>query len=34
MEQFKEILTKDGYAGLVKQIKEKIANIEKEQQKS
>jgi len=34
MEQFKEILTKDGYAGLVKQIKEKIAQIEKEQQKS
>jgi len=34
MEQFKEILTKDGYVGLVKQIKEKIAQIEKEQQKS
>ncbi len=34
MEQFKEILTKDGYAGLVKQIKEKIAQVEKEQQKS
>jgi phospholipid transport system substrate-binding protein len=34
MEQFKEILTKDGYPGLVKQIKEKITQIEKEQKQS
>lgn len=34
MEQFKEIMTKDGYTGLVKQIQEKITQIEKEQQKS
>lgn len=31
MEQFKEILTKDGYAGLLQQIRDKIAQIEKEQ---
>ena len=30
MEQFKEILKKDGYVGLVKQVKEKIEQIEKE----
>jgi phospholipid transport system substrate-binding protein len=34
MEQFKEILTKEGYTGLVEQIKEKISQIEKEQKKS
>jgi len=31
MEQFKEILSKDGYTGLVQQIRDKIAQIEKEQ---
>lgn len=30
MEQFQEIVRKDGYAGLVKQIEEKIDHIEKE----
>lgn len=30
MEQFREILKKDGYAGLVKQVKEKIQQIENE----
>ena len=30
MEQFKEILKKDGYAGLVHQVKEKVEQIEKE----
>jgi len=30
MEQFQEIIRKDGYAGLVKQIEEKIDHIEKE----
>jgi phospholipid transport system substrate-binding protein len=30
MEQFKEILKKDGYAGLVRQVKEKINQIENE----
>jgi phospholipid transport system substrate-binding protein len=30
MEQFKEILKKDGYAGLVRQVKEKIEQIEKD----
>lgn len=30
MEQFKEILKKDGYAGLVRQVKEKVDQIEKE----
>ncbi len=34
MEQFKEILRKDGYAGLVKQLEEKIVEIEKEKLKS
>lgn len=31
MEQFKEILSKDGYAGLRQQLRDKIAQIEKEQ---
>lgn len=30
MEQFREILKKDGYAGLVRQVKEKVEQIEKE----
>lgn len=34
MEQFKEILRKDGYAGLVKQLEEKIVEIEKDKFKS
>lgn len=34
MEQFKEILRKDGYAGLVKQLEEKIVEIEREKLKS
>lgn len=34
MEQFKEILNKDGYSGLVKQIEDKNAQIEKEQKHS
>jgi len=34
MEQFKEILKKDGYAGLVRQVKEKIEQIEKEKKRN
>ncbi len=34
MEQFKEILRKDGYTGLVKQLEEKVVEIEKEKLKS
>jgi phospholipid transport system substrate-binding protein len=34
MEQFKEILKKDGYSGLVKQVKEKINQIENEKKRS
>jgi phospholipid transport system substrate-binding protein len=34
MEQFKEILRKDGYAGLVKQLEEKIVEIERDKLKS
>ena len=34
MEQFKEILKKDGYAGLVRQVKEKVEQIEKEKKKN
>ena len=34
MEQFKEILKKDGYAGLVRQVKEKVEQIEKEKKRN
>ncbi len=34
MEQFKEIQKKDGYTGLVKQIEEKIAQIEKDKKRT
>lgn len=34
MEQFQEILRKDGYPGLVKQVKDKIVQLEKEKIKS
>jgi len=34
MEQFREILKKDGYAGLVKQVKEKIKQIENEKKRN
>jgi phospholipid transport system substrate-binding protein len=34
MEQFREIIKKDGYAGLVKQIEEKIDYIENESKSS
>ena len=34
MEQFKEILRKDGYSGLVRQLEDKITEIEKEKLKS
>ena len=34
MEQFKEILKKDGYVGLVRQVKEKVEQIEKEKKRN
>jgi len=34
MEQFREILKKDRYAGLVKQVKEKIKQIENEKKRN